>query len=126
MSGADEEVRRAILVVEDQFLLAQLMEEEIESLGYRVVGPAGSVSEALELFDEPLTAALLDINLGDELVTPVAERLLEIDIPFGFLSAYADAGLLPDAFADRPFFKKPLSGKDLADALEELVSIGRT
>jgi len=122
---ADEEESRAILVVEDQFLLAQLMEDEIESLGYRVVGPAGSVSRALELLDEPVTAALLDINLGDELVTPVAERLLGLDIPFGFLSAYADAGILPDSFADHPFFKKPLSGVDLAAALEELLLLGR-
>lgn len=123
MREADEEEIRAILVVEDQFLLAQLMEDEIESMGYRVVGPAGSVSRALELLDEPLTAALLDINLGDELVTPVAKGLMERNIPFAFLSAYADAGMLPDALADRPFFEKPLSGEDLAVALEKLVSL---
>lgn len=111
-----------VLLVEDQFFLAELMREEIERLGYRVVGPTGSVAEALTLLSGGVSAGLLDINLGTELVTPVAEELVRRETPFGFLTAYTDAKMLPARFSHYPFFKKPLSGEELAAALDTLLS----
>lgn len=110
-----------VFVVEDQFILADLMSDEIEKIGWEVVGPVGSVSGALRLIDQDVAVALLDINLGTELVTPVADELVQRSIPFGFLTAYADSKVLPYRFSDAPFFKKPLSGGELATALERLL-----
>jgi CheY-like chemotaxis protein len=121
VSHREPDERRSVLVVEDEFLLALLMQEEIESLGHRVVGPTGSVAEALDLIEDDLSAALLDINLGGDLVTPVAYRLIDLDIPFGFLSAYSDAEILPESLRETPFFKKPLRAEGLAAALQELL-----
>jgi CheY-like chemotaxis protein len=79
------------LVVEDEFLIAMDLELLLERQGWRVLGPAATVAEALHLLEqgeEPPDAALLDVNLRGELVTPVAERLRARGVPFVLASAY--------------------------------------
>lgn len=81
---------RRILVVEDDYIIAQDFQEELEAAGAIVVGPAPSVSKALCLLNgEPgLNAAVLDVNLGDEKTFPVAEALTAKTIPFLFATGY--------------------------------------
>jgi len=111
-----------ILVVEDNFFLAEVMRDQLVALGYRVLGPAPTVGDALALLDPRPAAGLLDINLGGELVTPVADRLLELGVPFGFVSAYTDQEVLPERFTDAPFHAKPLSGRELEAVVESLLA----
>ena len=109
---------RRILVVEDDYFLAEDLAEELRSLGAEVRGPAPSVAAALGLLadgPEP-DMAVLDVNLGGETVVPVAEELLLRGVPFAFVTGY-DRSALPDRFADAPRFEKPLDTRRLMAAI---------
>ena len=72
-----------LLIVEDEYLLAQEMADYFENLGTEVVGPVGTVARALDLIaSSRIQVAVLDVNLRDERVYPVAEALTLKQIPF--------------------------------------------
>ena len=86
-----------ILVVEDELLTAMELDDTLRSAGYQVLGPAANVSAALELLrDERPDAAVLDVNLAGEWVTPVAEVLRAMFVPFILASGYGAADLLAE------------------------------
>ena len=71
-----------VLVVEDESLIAMLVEDGLETLGYEVVGPVGTVDAALRIVEQtPFDLALLDINLGGKQSFPIAEALEARGIP---------------------------------------------
>ncbi|QCI93807.1 response regulator [Novosphingobium sp. EMRT-2] len=110
-----------VLVVEDEPLLAMMLEESLADLGHEVIGPAASAEHALSLLtDNPVEAALLDFSLGsDGNSVPVARQLRDAGIPFCYLSGHAtlDAGTgAPDA----PLLSKPVSMAALEDALARM------
>lgn len=94
-----------------------------EDCGCAVAGPAGAVSDAMEIIHSAdgaaLAGAVLDVNLGSERVWPVAELLAERSIPFVVATGYGD-GDVPPAFKDRPLLAKPISRNALAKALRSL------
>lgn len=101
---------RRILIVEDEYLIAMDLALGLGDLGADIVGPAGSVAEALELIDSvgtELDGAVLDVNLRDERVYPVAEALLALGVRFIFASGY-DAALMPPEYTDIPRCPKPM------------------
>ena len=106
---------RRVLVVEDDYLLAQDLLEELLRCGAQVMGPVASVAEALALLQSspPPYMAILDIKLGDGLVYPVADALRARGVPFIFATAY-DRCDIPRAFADVTVAQKPMV---LTDAL---------
>ncbi|WP_348629173.1 response regulator [Mesorhizobium sp. WSM3859] len=82
-------MQKTILIVEDEFIIAMELKVMLERLGWRVLGPVPRVADALRLLEDELpTVALLDVNLGDQLVTPVAEALRSRGVPFAVASAY--------------------------------------
>jgi DNA-binding response OmpR family regulator len=102
-----------VLVVEDSFLIADLITEELQDAGCSVVGPASRVKEGLALANaEPLDGALLDVNLAGEFCFPIAEALAAKGVPFVFLTGYGDAGL-PSAFRQMPRLEKPFDTGEL-------------
>lgn len=112
-----------ILVVEDEFLIAMDLADTLTELGHVAVGPVGSVRKALAILDrETADAALLDENIGGELVTPVVERLTRDGIPFMILSgrvrSIADHPLLSTAKR----LEKPVTQAHLAQAVSELLT----
>ncbi len=114
--------RQKILIVEDEALVAFALEQLLIDFGYEVVGPAPTTSAALSLFAEgAIDAALLDVNLGDETIEPVAEALAAASVPFIFATGYSDASALPAAFRDRPVLKKPYQPDDLGAAVAQLL-----
>lgn len=96
-----------ILVVEDNFLLAETLRDLLEDCGCELVGPAARVAKALPLCTKDLDGALLDINLGSETCFEVADRLFDHGVPFMFLSGYNDAAIVPDRFGHVPRLAKP-------------------
>ena len=113
---------RKILVVEDEFLVAMLIQEMLETAGCLVSGPIPRVPEALDAAGrETYDAAVLDINLAGERIDPVAEALSRRNVPFVFVTGYS-TGVLPSAFAERPRLCKPFKMADLLGALSNLVT----
>lgn len=112
---------RRLLVVEDEYLIAWDLASWLESKGAEVVGPAPSVADALAALKlEPLPdAAVLDINLGEEQVFPVADALRAAQVPFVFLSGY-DAKIVPEHLRNTPCCLKPLNRPQLLDALARI------
>jgi two-component system, response regulator PdtaR len=111
-----------VLVVEDEFLLAMDLELLLEGHGYRVLGPAATVAEALRLLAAATPdAALLDVNLRGEMVTPVAGRLRALGVPFVLASAYDRPELAAAELAGAPNVGKPTSERRLLAALARTV-----
>jgi CheY-like chemotaxis protein len=112
--------KRRILVVEDEYLIASDLASWLEDQGNEVIGPAPTVDDALALLDtNPLPeAAVLDINLGNEQVFPVADALQAANVPFVFMSGY-DAKLIPGHYGDVPRCTKPMDRANLLRALAE-------
>jgi DNA-binding response OmpR family regulator len=119
--GANSESEQAmatrILVVEDEFLIALDIAGVLEQSGFGVVGPVGTVGEALEALDrEVVHGALLDGQLAGESVGRIAESLRAKGIPFAFVSGHGKERL-PPAFRDVPLVPKPFTGGDLLAVL---------
>jgi two-component system, response regulator PdtaR len=112
-----------VLVVEDEFLLAMELGLLLEGHGYRVLGPAATVAEALRLLEggEVPDVALLDVNLRGEMVTPVAGRLRALGVPFVLASAYDRPELAAAGLAGAPNVGKPTSERRLLAALAQIV-----
>ena len=106
-----------ILVVEDEFLIALDIAGVLEQAGLAVVGPAGSVGDALRALErEVVHGALLDAHLAGEPVGRVADELKARNIPFAFVSGYGREQL-PEAHRTAPLVKKPFTGRDLLAAV---------
>lgn len=80
---------KRILVVEDEAIIAMMVEEMLIELGASVVGPAPSLPMARNLIETaPIDAAVLDVNIRSDRIDPVAELLRERRIPFVFATGY--------------------------------------
>ena len=111
-----------ILVVEDNYVLAESMRWALEGLGCEVVGPAPSSSKAFELIEADMVdAAILDIDLQGKSSAPVAQRLRDKGRPFLFLTGYESAAVLPSEFHDVRCLNKPVDPEALAATLLEEV-----
>ena len=109
----------AILVVEDNMIIALEAEEVLLSLGANAVDTAATTREALRLIDAmPPGRAVLDVNLGSETSIPVARKLAELGIPYVFATGYGDSFRIPPDLANVPVVKKPYSAEDLQRAFE--------
>jgi DNA-binding response OmpR family regulator len=100
--------RPLILVLEDEWMIASLIQAALEDAGFEVIGPVGRIGEALALMQrERCDAAVLDINVHGERSFSVAKRLSEMATPFVFMSGYS-AAELPAGFRETPLLEKPL------------------
>jgi len=113
MTGA-----RSILIVEDEPLIAMMLEDFILSLGHEVSGNCDSVSSALaEVESGNCDLAILDVNLKGESVWPVAAELRDRDIPF-ILASGGHVDPPPAEFKDVPMIDKPYTIDRVTPALE--------
>jgi CheY-like chemotaxis protein len=112
---------RRVLVVEDEILLAWLLEDMLGDLGCAVVGPAASVKQALAMIDtEAIDVAVLDVNLNGQLSYPIADALAARNVPFVFATGY-DKVDLPEGYQAYPVLQKPFHGSELTDMLANLL-----
>ena len=112
---------RRILVVEDEPLLAMLLEDVLGEHGARVVGPAFNLAQGLSLAESAeIDGAILDINLGGQESYPIANVLHARAVPFLFATAYAHDD---NPYADRaPLLLKPYHLRAVLDAVEAIVA----
>lgn len=110
-----------LLVVEDEALVAMMLEDMLGDLGCTVVGPAGTLAAALELCRAPVDGALLDVNVGGQPVYPVADALAARGIPFLFVTGYAGTDIEP-RYGRALTLRKPFDTDSLARAVAALVA----
>jgi len=104
---------RRVLVVEDEALVAMMIQEFLTEYGHAVVGPIGRASDALVAAKETdYDAAILDINLGDGMAYPVAEILAARGVPFVFVTGY-EADTVDHRFSHVPVLQKPIERQAL-------------
>jgi DNA-binding response OmpR family regulator len=116
-AGTPSRARPRILIVEDEPLIALDMEITLRQQGCEVVGLATNIREATRLIAEMLPdAAVLDVNLGQEKVFPVADLLAERGVPFVFITGY-EPEILPQRHSARPTATKPCRGRALVELL---------
>ena len=107
-----------VLVVEDEAIVAMLLEQMLEELDCQVAGVVGQLSQAIETARSvDADVAILDLNLSGQRVDPVAAILAERNIPFIFASGYGEDGLAPE-WRGRPVLPKPFRLDQLREALE--------
>ena len=113
---------RRVLVVEDEYFLADDLGRALTQLGAEVLGPVATRAEAFELLStgERIDLAVLDINLQGESVFPVADTLLEQGVPFLFATGY-DQTAIPAQYQQVPRWEKPFAPEALAQALSMIM-----
>ena len=116
----------SVLIVEDEGLQAMELQAALEDAGASVIGPVGQVEDAWDMIDLPrLDCAVLDVNLQGEMIFPVADALLEHDVPVIFVTAYPEQQL-PPRYMGLPIFRKPLLLDPLTRTIEKELSGAET
>jgi DNA-binding response OmpR family regulator len=96
-----------ILVVEDERLIADMIMDALQDAGCDVIGPAMSLQSGEGLAsNEALDGAFLDVNLAGKASFPIAQILMQREIPLAFLSGYGQ-GTIPEPYRGCPFLWKP-------------------
>ncbi len=115
---------RRILVIEDESLVAMLLETILDDMGCAVVGPESNIDDGLvaATTEASLDAALLDVNVAGREVFPVAEALKARGVPFVFSTGYGEAGL-PEHWRGNPTIQKPFTEAAIRDALMKALNI---
>ena len=113
----------AILVIEDEPLIAMMLEDFLDALGYELAGSADGVAGALELVEQGgFDAALLDVNLRDgETSWPVADALNACGRPF-ILATGGGSDAVPARHAGAPMLSKPYTLDGVRAAFEALLA----
>jgi CheY-like chemotaxis protein len=110
-----------LLIVEDNFFVAQTIIDAVQDAGAQVIGPFSRMVDALEHLTglTAIDGAILDVGLEEEESYPLAEALRTTQIPFMFLTGVAKHHL-PSQFARTPHMAKPFSGRALVGMLVEI------
>ena len=113
---------KRILVAEDEFFVALVVEETLQSLGCTVLGPFADLAEATKVATrQQVDAAVLDINLCGEMVYPLAEYLFRHGIPFVFTTGYAVKDV-PEQFRVFECLRKPVSPRALKQVVHRMLN----
>jgi len=104
---------RSILIVEDEMIVAMLMEQLVRELGVGDVYLCADAATALDIVaSKQIDLAVLDMKVRDGTTTAVADALADRGIPFIFSSG-SDVGAFPKRHIDRPMVSKPFLDDDL-------------
>jgi CheY-like chemotaxis protein len=110
--------KKRILVVEDELMIRMLLEDMLAELGCTIAAQATRIHDALEAVrNADFDLAILDVNLGGEAISPVADALAARGTPFVFATGYGEHGL-PESHRERPTLKKPFQLASLKRTLE--------
>jgi ActR/RegA family two-component response regulator len=113
---------KRILVVEDEYFIADDLKRALSRAGAQVAGPVGSLGAALSIArDATLDAAILDVNLAGEMSFPIADELLRQGVPFLLATGYEE-WVIPPRFDSVPRSSKPFSVQAVVDQLSLLAS----
>jgi CheY-like chemotaxis protein len=111
---------RSVLIVEDEPLIAMMLEDFLESLGHQIAGTCETVADALARIERGgFDVAIVDVHLkGGEHVWPVCDRLTQLGIPF-VLATGGHIEPPPHQHANAPVLTKPFTIDAIEPALKE-------
>lgn len=113
-----------ILVVEDEAMISMMIEDMLLDCGVTVVGPAGSVAQALDVLGrEEVDGALLDVNLGGEKSFAIADALTAKRVPIVFTTGYGESGVA-GRYPEARTLQKPFVSSELEAALTHFPARG--
>jgi CheY-like chemotaxis protein len=114
---------RRILIVEDEYLLADDLRQILHEHHAEILGPAATIAKALTLINAggQMDCAVLDVNLRGRAAYPISAALHQRHIPFLFATGYGSAQI-PKEFADVPRLEKPFDRSTLVSALESILA----
>jgi len=116
---------KQVLIVEDETLIAMLLEDMIRDLGGSVAASASRLDRARQIVEDssiPIDLAVLDVNIGGEEVYPLASALSDRGVPFVFSTGYGNASL-PELWKSRPTLQKPFTIDDVGGALAKALAV---
>jgi DNA-binding NtrC family response regulator len=120
--GKPDLTRCRVLVVEDEYFLADDLAKALRSRGAQVVGPIAELAEALsQVRQDGFDFAVIDVNLRDEKAFPIADELARQGIPFAFATGYGP-DVIPEQYRNIRRWEKPY---DLQEIAGEVVSACR-
>lgn len=109
------------MMVEDEAIVALMLEDMLQEIGCKVSDSAASLGQAMVLAETTeADVAILDINLNGAEVYPAAERLVERRIPLIFATGYGKK-ILPPRWSGTPVLGKPVTVSDLERALQSVL-----
>ncbi len=112
---------KRILVVEDEYFIARDLERALRAADAIVVGPVATLQQGLDLAEnQPLDAAVLDVNLAGERAFEIADRLSARDVPWTFLTGY-DEWALPAPYRSASIVAKPFQPDRIVRAIGALI-----
>lgn len=115
---------KRVLVVEDEAIIAMVLEDMLQSMGCVVIGPALRLDKAEQFARaEVLDAAVLDVNMSSGTSFGVAAILKDRGIPFVFSTGYGRSGV-QDGFETAPVLQKPFRDDQLQKVLSEIFEVG--
>jgi DNA-binding LytR/AlgR family response regulator len=116
-----------VLVVEDNYLIAEHVRSILDDQGCEVLGPVARVAAGLALIEHGPRpdCALLDVNLNGELCFPLARALAGDDVPVVLLTGYDDRAIIPEDFAPAAVLGKPLEHERLVGTLAAACARGK-
>lgn len=118
---SDEKLNKLrVLIVEDDYLIAENVAEVLREVGIYVVGPVGKFQEACQMVqDIPLDCAVLDINIVGGTAFPLIDVLIQSNVPVLLMTGY-DQEELPAKYRSLPLIQKPLLKGDVVGAFKKL------
>lgn len=115
---------KSVFLVEDEVMIRMMVADMLEELGYHVAAEAGEINQALALAgSSDFDFAVLDVNIGGELISPVAAVIKARNRPFLFASGYGSPGL-PEKYRQHPALQKPFQIKQLAQMIDRTLRTG--
>lgn len=121
MKTPDSPVQTRVLVVEDEALIALVLQDMLEDFGCEVVGPAATIAEAQALSAEnSYDIAILDVRLNGDFVFPVAERIAAAGCPIIFATGGGGEDL-PPHFQPSSVLQKPFAASAVEEAVRKAI-----
>jgi len=121
-TNAEQAIGRRVLIVEDEAMIAMLLEMVLRNADCAVVGPIASVSGALRLIDsQQLDAAVLDFRLGNDDSGEIMDVLDQRGVPFLLMTGQSTADL-PPKLRQLNLLAKPFEPEALVEAVEKILS----
>jgi DNA-binding response OmpR family regulator len=113
---------RRVLIVEDEAMIAGLIESILSAAGWSVAGPVGTLERALDTIErERLDAALLDVRINGHDAFAVADVLMKRNVPFIFVSGFTRKQM-PPRYRDCAYIAKPFTADAILALLDEVVA----